>query len=91
MYTVKYKQTAVKSLQKMDKYTANLIIAWIEKHLINTQNPRLQGKGLSVNLAGSWRYRIGDYRILANINDQTKTILLLDIDHRSRIYQKNKK
>ena len=87
MYTVEYKQRAVKALKKMDKHTAGLIIAWIEKNLISTKNPRVQGKGLSANLAGSWRYRIGSYRILANINDQTKTVLILDIDHRNRIYK----
>ncbi|MCL2043620.1 MAG: type II toxin-antitoxin system RelE/ParE family toxin [Treponema sp.] len=75
-------------LTRWDKSIARLIIAWIEKHLINTQNPRVHGKGLSANLAGSWRYRIGGYRIIANIDDQTKTIVILDIDHRSRIYQK---
>ena len=90
MYTLEYKQSVIKSLQKMNRYTAQLIIAWIEKNLLNTKNPRLHGKGLSANLAGSWRYRIGDYRIIANIDDQTKTILILDIDHRSEIY-KNKK
>ena len=72
MYAVEYKQAVIKSLQKMDKYTARLIAAWIEKHLINTQNPRIHGKGLSINLAGSWRYRIGDFRIIASIDDQTK-------------------
>ena len=87
MYTVEYKQTAIKKLQKLDVYMARLIIAWIEKNLINVQNPRIHGKSLSANLAGSWRYRVGDYRIIANINDQTKTVLVLDIDHRSRIYQ----
>ena len=88
MYAIEYKQTVIKSMQKMDTYTARLIVAWIEKHLVGTQNPRVHGKGLSVNLAGSWRYRIGDYRIIANIDDQTKTVLILDIDHRSRIYKK---
>jgi len=88
MYTVEYRQTVVKSLRKLSKHTALLIIAWIEKNLINTMNPRIHGKSLSANLAGSWRYRIGDYRIIANIDDRTKTILILDIDHRSRVYKK---
>ena len=88
MYTVEYKQSVIKSFKKLDRHTALLIIAWIEKYLCNTKNPRAHGKSLSANLAGSWRYRIGDYRILVNIDDQTKTVLILDIDHRSRIYNK---
>ena len=90
MYTVEYKQSVIKSLGKFDKHTALLITSWIEKYLCDSKNPRAHGKSLSANLSGSWRYRIGDYRILSNINDRTKTILILDIDHRSSIY-KNKK
>jgi len=88
MYTVAYKQAVIKSLRKLSKHTTLLIIAWIEKNLINTMNPRAHGKCLSANLSGSWRYRIGDYRIIANIDDKTKTILILDIDHRSKVYKK---
>ena len=90
MYMLKYKQSVIKSLQKPDRYTAQLIIAWIEKNLLNAANPRALGKCLAANLAGSWRYRIGDYRIIANIDDREKTILILDIDHRSRIYKNRK-
>ena len=87
MYTVEYRQAVVKKLQKLDKNIAQLLIAWIGKNLMGTKNPRAQGKALSAILAGSWRYRIGDYRIITNIDEQTKTILILDIDHRSRVYK----
>ena len=87
MYTVEYKQAAIKSLKKMDKNIIRLLISWIEKNLTETQTPRKHGKALAASLAGSWRYLIGDYRILANIDDKTKKILILDIDHRSRIYR----
>jgi len=87
MYNVEYKNSVIKSLQKLDRHTALLIIAWIGKNLLHTVNPRIHGRSLSANLAGSWRYRIGDYRIIANIDDKAKTILILDIDHRSRVYK----
>jgi len=87
MFIVEYKQSVVKALQKMNKQTARLIVAWIEKNLLYTKDPRIHGKGLSANLAGSWRYRIGDYRIIANIDDKEKIILILDIGHRSNIYK----
>ena len=87
MYTVEYEPDAFKSLKKMNKYTAQLITAWIGKNLITCKNPRNHGKGLSANRAGSWRYRIGGYRIIAWIDDSAKVISLLNIGHRSTIYK----
>jgi len=65
-----------------------LIVAWIRKNLEGCTNPRLYGKGLVANLNGQWRYRIGDYRIIAEISDEKITILVLTIGHRKEIYQK---
>ena len=70
----------------MDSSTSNLIRTWIEKNLMNTENPRIKGKALTGDLKGLWRYRVGDYRILAEIQDTKIVILILDIGHRSKIY-----
>ena len=53
---------------------------------LNTENPRIKGKALTSDLKGLWRYRVGDYRILADIQDDKIVILILDIGHRSKIY-----
>ena len=66
--------------------SSKLIRTWIEKNLINTENPRIKGKALTSDLKGLWRYRVGDYRILADIQDDKIVILILDIGHRSKIY-----
>ena len=60
--------------------------AWIEKNLMDCENPRLHGKGLIANRSGQWRYRVGDYRILAEIRDNELVLVLIDVGHRSRIY-----
>ena len=86
IYTVEYKKAALKALKKMDKMTARLIVSWIERNLVGCSDPRAHGKALSANLGGSWRYRVGDYRIIADISDKTITILILEIGHRSEIY-----
>ena len=70
----------------MDSSTSKLIRTWIEKNLIDTENPRIKGKALTSDLKGLWRYRVGDYRILAEIQDAKIVILILDIGHRSKIY-----
>ena len=85
-YDVEYSKTAVNTIKKMDSSTSKLIRTWIEKNLMNTENPRIKGKALTGDLKGLWRYRVGDYRILAEIQDNKIVILILDIGHRSKIY-----
>ena len=85
-YKVEYTAQAVKQLKKLDKHTAALIYGWIDKNLVDCEKPRLHGKGLTANRSGQWRYRIGDYRLIAEIQDEKITILLLNIGHRKEIY-----
>lgn len=86
MYKVEYTPQAAKALKKLDRPIRALIISWIEKNLIGCSNPRQHGKGLTANRSGQWRYRIGDYRLIANISDEKVTILVLEIGHRRDIY-----
>ncbi len=87
-YTVRYEKNAQKALKKMDKQRARLILAWVTKHLEGSVNPRIHGKGLVGDKSGQWRYRVGDYRLIADINESTITILILEIGHRREIYRK---
>lgn len=75
-----------KSFKKLDKQTQKIIKAWIEKNLMGCENPRLHGKWLTANKSGQWRYRVGDYRILAEIRDNELILVLVEVGHRSRIY-----
>ena len=86
-YQVEFEKGAQKTLKKMDKHQSLLIMGWIKKNLVNCTDPRQYGKGLVANRLGEWRYRIGDYRLIADINDETITILMLEIGHRKDIYQ----
>lgn len=86
-YPVRYEKAAQKALKEMDRFQASMIISWIEKNLVGTDNLRQHGKGLVANRSGEWRYRIGDYRLIANINDESVTILIVQIAHRSTIYK----
>ncbi len=85
-YTVEYTRQAVKSLKKLDRPIRALLFGWIEKNLVGCEDPRIHGKGLTANRSGEWRYRVGDYRILAEIQDDRVLILVLEIGHRREIY-----
>ncbi len=86
MYKILATKEFLKSLKKLDKGTQRLIKKYIENNIQNTSNPKAKGKPLQYNLGGYWRYRIGDYRLICEIDDNKITIILIDVGHRKNIY-----
>ena len=85
-WRVEFSTAAHKALRKMDPGIRALLVGWIEKNLEGCENPRAHGKALSANLAGLWRYRVGDFRLIAEIQDDRLVILMIEIGHRSEVY-----
>ena len=73
-------------IAKLDNSSKKIIRAYIIKNLLNTEDPRIHGKALSGNLKGMWRYRIMDYRLIVEIQDDKLIIVAIDLEHRSKIY-----
>lgn len=90
-WTMKYRVETTsrfdKEFKKLDKYTMKMIKAWIDKNLVNCNDPRIHGKALTANRSGQWRYRIGDYRLLCLIEDNNLVILALSVGHRREVYK----
>ena len=86
-YSVKTTARFNKEFKKLDKYTQKMIKSWIIKNLVNTEDPRQHGKGLTANRSGQWRYRIGDYRLICDVQDEKLIILALSVGHRKEIYK----
>ena len=76
-----------RTMRKLDKQTAKRITAKL-REISRLDNPRSMGKALVGNMAGLWRYRVGDYRIVCDIEDDVLLILVVDVAHRSTIYQR---
>ena len=87
MYQVKFSENALREMRKLDKPTARVIKNWVVKNLVDTIDPRLHGKPLTGNLKGIWRYRVGDYRLFAEIRDNELIIFLFEVAHRREIYK----
>jgi mRNA interferase RelE/StbE len=85
-YRVEYTKVAFKQLKKIDKKITAFILSYIEEKLVDCDNPRIYGKALQVNLNDKWRYRVGDYRILAKIEDDKVVITVIEVGHRKDIY-----
>lgn len=88
-YRVELTDRVIKQLKKLDKHMSALIIGWIEKNLDGCENPRMHGKGLTANITGQWRYRIGNYRLICEIKDEEVLILVLEVGHRREFIVKN--
>ena len=85
-YKVDYAKSAIKNLKSLDRPVRQMILNWIERNLIDCSNPRQHGKALVGNHSGEWRYRVGDYRIIADILDDKIVILVLNVGHRKEVY-----
>lgn len=85
-FKIKFTEQSLKQLKKMDKHTASLITGWLRKNIEDCSDPRQHGKGLTANRSGQWRYRVGDYRIIAEIQDEKIIVLVVGIGHRKEIY-----
>lgn len=88
-YKVIFDKTAERQLNKLDIFQQKIIVNWILKNLANSSDPRSSGKSLKGNLKNYWRYRVGDYRIIADINDDEVKIIIIGIGNRKDIYQRD--
>ena len=72
-------------MSKIDKYQAKIIASWIKKNLENCNNPRFYGKALIDDKKEYWSYRVGTYRIIAEIKDAEVIIHIVNVGHRQDI------
>lgn len=83
-----YSEKSLKSLKKLDKQVQKMIINYMDK-ISQLDEPRVRGKALSANLKGFWRYRVSNYRIICEINENKLIICVVDVDHRRKVYLKD--
>jgi mRNA interferase RelE/StbE len=88
-WTVELLEDAFKTLKQMDATTRNRIRRFIREQLQGTDNPRERGKALTGRYAGKWRYRVGDYRLICQLQDARLVVLVVEIGHRSDVYKGN--
>jgi len=70
------------------KQDANRIVSFLADRVVQDDNPRQTGAALQGSELGSfWRYRVGDYRIICDIQDHKLVVLVVEIGHRREIYR----
>lgn len=83
--TVIFAEKAKKEFLKLDKPVQKQIQKFIQK-LMGMKNPKDTGKALTGTLSGRWRYRVGDYRLVCEIEEKRIIITVLHIGHRKEVY-----
>ena len=86
-WTVEYSERADAQLQRLDRATAQRIRNYMIQRVAALEDPRLRGQVLTGNLRGLWRYRVGNYRVICDIQDEVLIVLVVTVGHRSQVYR----
>ena len=86
-WTVEFDNRASKELRKLDKQAQSDILRYLRERIATAEDPRRFGSPLSGNFVGLWRYRIRDYRLICNIEDNWLLVSVLRAAHRKDVYR----
>ena len=85
-WKIEFENAAKKDLKKLDRQAQKNIFQYLRNRIITDEDPRRFGDPLSKNLSGLWKYRIGDYRLICEIQKGKMVVLVLRVGHRSKVY-----
>ena len=88
-WQIEFDPSAAKELAKLDKPTARRIVQFLRGRVAPLKDPRSLGEALRGDALGSfWKYRLGDYRVVAEIIDRRVVIIVVRVGHRREVYRK---
>jgi len=86
-WTIEITRTAEKQITKLHRDAQQAIVRFLRERLAVTANPRQWGRPLQGEKLGLWRYRVGDYRLICDIQDERITVMVLQVGHRKDVYR----
>ena len=87
-WRIEFEDAAVKELAKLDKPVARRILAFLHERVAMLEDPRSVGEALKGSKLGAfWKYRVGDYRIVASIEDGALRVLVVRVGNRREVYR----
>lgn len=86
-WTIDYAESAKVQLRKLDKQEARRIVDYMDGRVAGLDNPRSTGKALTGPLGSLWRYRVGDYRVICDLQDGVLRVLVVQIGNRREVYR----
>ena len=86
LWQVEFHSAAARDLRKLGAEPQRSILRYLRRRIATAEDPRRFGRPLTGDLKGLWRYRIGDYRIVASIEDDRFVVLIVTVGHRREVY-----
>jgi len=87
-WQIEFDESAKKELAKLDRQVARRLIDFLKNRVLNLRDPRSVGQALRGSTLGEfWKYRVGDFRIIASIQDDRMIVLVLRVGNRGDIYR----
>ena len=83
-WTISFSKGAEKQLYKLDKPVQDRILRYLHQRVIH--NARGLGKPLVAEKTGFWRYRVGDYRVVAELREKELIVEVIRVGHRKEVY-----
>lgn len=87
VWRVEFDRAADRDLRKLGAEAERLISRYLRERIAGSDDPRRFGHALTGDRKGLWRYRVGDYRIVASIEDDRFVVLVVTIGHRREVYR----
>ena len=81
-----FDERALKELKKLGKQAQREILKYLDERIATEEDPARFGKALRGDLAGLWRYRVGDYRLICSLREGQMLVLVLKVGHRRDVY-----
>lgn len=86
-WRIEYARSVQKDIRRLDPPVRRQIHAYLEERIAALDDPRSLGKPLTGHFGGLWRYRIGNHRVICEIEDGRLVVLVLTIGHRREVYR----
>ena len=87
-WQIEFDESAKKELAKLDRQVASRLVEFLKNRVLNQRDPRSVGQALRGSTLGEfWKYRVGDFRIIASIQDDRMIVLVLRVGNRSDIFR----
>lgn len=86
-WRVEFDRAAVRDLRKLGVDAERRVLRYLRERIAGADDPRRLGHALTGDHKGLWRYRVGDYRIVATIEDDRFVVLVVTVGHRREVYR----
>ena len=86
-WRIEYADPAKQQLRKLDRQVARRVLDFMDERVAGLEDPRSTGKALTGPLGAFWRYRVGDCRVICDIQDGALRVLVVQVGNRREIYR----